>query len=151
MRMNPPDTAVLIDQSRLQNLMGYQLTKAELNIHRKFIENTAKFSLRPVDFSILVLIDSNQGIHQRQIGEVLNISPPNLVGVIARLLKRRLLRRARSQQDKRVQHLYLTKMGADLLQQVETEVIAFEQHLVSSLTATEQKALKNALDKIMQI
>jgi len=149
--MNPPDTAVLIDQSRLQNLMGYQLTKAELNIHRKFIENTAKFSLRPVDFSILVLIDSNQGIHQRQIGEVLNISPPNLVGVIARLVKRRLLRRVRSKQDKRVQHLYLSKAGAELLQQVETEVITFENQLFASFTEAEQKALKRALEKIMQI
>jgi len=71
--------------------------------------------------------------------------------VIARLVKRRLIRRVRSQEDKRVQHLFLSKSGSELLQQVEGEVIRFEHTISASFTQAEQKALKRALDKLMQI
>lgn len=140
-----------VDQSRLQKLLGYQLTRAELHVHRKFVEHTSSFSLRPVEYSILVLIDSNCGINQRQIGDALGISPPNLVGVIARLIKRRLLRRVRSRQDKRVQHLHLSETGHELLKEVEAEIVRFDKALLASLTATERKVLEAALQKIMRL
>jgi len=151
MNTSPPHPDDSVDQSRLSPLLGWQITRAELSLHRKLVECLSPFTLRPVDFFILVLIDSNHGINQRQIGNTLSLSPPNLVGVITRLIKKRLVRRVRGRHDRRVQHLYLTRLGAELLQQVETEVIAFEQHMVSSLTTAEQKALKSALVKIMQI
>src|SRR5690606_38686039 len=118
------DAAGSVEQSRLQGLLGYQLTRAQLQLHRRLVELLQAVSLRPVEYSILVLIDSNHGINQRQIVDALGISPPNLVGVITRLIKRRLVRRARSRQDRRVQHLHLTAEGARLL--VEAEGVVTE-------------------------
>lgn len=140
-----------IDQSRLLGLVGYQFTRAELNLHRRMVQRLSAFKLRPVEYSILLLVDANAGINQKQIGEALSVSPPNLVAVINRLLKRRVLRRSQSRQDRRVQHLHLTTAGAELLAQADAEVHRFETDIVGSLSATELRALKQALVKMIRL
>jgi len=138
-----------IDQSRLQQLLGWQVSRAELHLTRQLIEHLAPFSLRPVDFFILVLIDDNHGINQRQIGDALGISPPNLVSVMTRLIKKRLIRRARGRHDRRVQHLYLTATGSECLAKAETAVARFEQELATRLPARGRAALQQALQQII--
>jgi len=138
-----------IDQSRLQQLLGWQVSRAELHLTRKFIEHLAPFSLRPVDFFILVLIDGNHGINQRQIGDALGISPPNLVSVMTRMIKNRLIRRARGRHDRRVQHLYLTATGSECLARAEIAIARFEQELATLLPARGRTALQQTLQQII--
>lgn len=140
-----------VEQSRLQRLLGYQITRAQLQVHRKLVEHLQAFSLRPVEYSILVLIDSNHGINQRQIGDTLGISPPNLVGVITRLIKKRLVRRVRSRLDRRVQHLHLTAEGARLLVEAETIVGQFEQSILAAIGSAGHDQLERALRRIQQL
>ncbi len=140
-----------VEQSRLQQLLGYQLTRAQLQLHRKLVECLQAVSLRPVEYSILVLIDSNHGINQRQIGETLGISPPNLVGVITRLIKKRLVRRARSRLDRRVQHLHLTAEGTRLLAEAEAIVGKFEQGIQAAVGSAGHDAFERVLRRIQQL
>lgn len=140
-----------VEQSRLQQRLGYQLTRVQLQVHRKLVESLQAVSLRPVEYSILVLIDSNHGINQRQIGHTLGISPPNLVGVITRLIKKRLVRRARSRLDRRVQHLHLTEEGTRLLEQAEAIVSRFEQGIVAALGGSGADQLERALRRLQQL
>jgi len=142
------DDAASIDKSRLEPLLGWQVTRAELHLNRKFIERLTPFSLRPVDFFILVLIDSNHGINQRQIGGTLSLSPPNLVGVITRLIKKRLVRRVRGRQDRRVQHLHLTPTGQERLAQCEHALSKLEQELSARLLPCDRTVLQQALQQI---
>jgi len=143
-----PDDTASIDKSRLQPMLGWQITRAELHLNRKFIEHLTPFSLRPVDFFILVLIDSNPGINQRQIGDTLGLSPPNLVGVMTRLLKKRLIRRVRGRQDRRIQHLHLTQTGQERLAQCENALVRLETDLSAQLTARDRTVLQQALQQI---
>ena len=145
------DDGSCVEQSRLQRLLGYQLTRAQLQLHRRLVERLQAVSLRPVEYSILVLIDSNHGINQRQIGDALGISPPNLVGVITRLIKRRLVRRARSRLDRRVQHLHLTTEGARLLVEADTIVGQFEQSILAVIGSAGHDQLEHALRRIQQL
>lgn len=146
-----PEGGDAVEQSRLQRLLGYQITRAELHVHRKFVEHLQAFALRPVEYSILVLIDSNHGINQRQIGDTLGISPPNLVGVITRLIKKRLVRRVRSRLDRRVQHLHLTAEGARLLVEAEAIVGQFEQSILAAIGSDGHDHLERALRRIQQL
>lgn len=140
-----------VEQSRLQQRLGYQLTRAQLQLHRRLVERLQEVALRPVEYSILVLIDSNHGINQRQIGDTLGISPPNLVGVITRLIKKRLVRRARSRLDRRVQHLHLTAEGARLLGEAEAIVNRFEQGILDAIGDVGLDKLEQALRRIQQL
>jgi len=139
-----------VDQSRLHPLLGWQITRAELSLHRKLVERLAPLALRPVDFFILVLIDSNHGINQRQIGDTLSLSPPNLVGVITRLIKKRLVRRVRGRHDRRVQHLHLTPAGHEHLVQAETAVVQLEQTLTAKIATRELSGLHKTLQQMVR-
>ncbi len=110
-----------VDQSRLQRFLGYRLTRAEIHIHKLFARRVAELDLKPSEFSILVLIHSNPGIYLRQLGEALDISPSNLVPVVERLAR------------------------------AEGVVVQLEDELEQLLTATEQRHLLSALDKLTAI
>ncbi|QBN70811.1 MarR family winged helix-turn-helix transcriptional regulator [Xanthomonas oryzae] len=139
-----PDAVTEVDQTRL---LRYRITRTELLVRRMFQECVAAFDLKPVDFSLLMLVDGNPGINQRQIGDVLHVSPPNLAIVVARLVKRRLLRQVRGRQDRRMQHLSLTASGAALLTAAEAEVRRMEQQLSAVLGSSEAPLLR-ALDRL---
>ena len=142
-----PDPVATVDQARLLRLLGYRITRTELLVRRMFQDCVAAFDLKPVDFSLLMLVDGNPGINQRQIGDVLHVSAPNLAIVVARLVKRRLLRQVRGRQDRRMQHLSLTATGASLLAQAEAEVLGMEQQLSVVLGPSEAPLLR-ALDRL---
>lgn len=144
----PADT---IDQTRLTRLLGFRLTRGELQIRRMFLDCVRAYDLKPVDFSVLVLVDANSGANQRQLAEVLDVSPPNLAIVIARLIKRRLLRQVRGRQDRRMQHLHLTAAGKALLDEAEAAVQRMEAQLLQALGAPAGRALLRALDLIAKI
>nr|WP_172453250.1 MarR family transcriptional regulator [Xanthomonas arboricola] len=142
-----PDAVTTVDQARLLQLLGYRITRTELLVRRMFQDCVAAFDLKPVDFSLLMLVDGNPGINQRQIGDVLHVSAPNLAIVVARLVKRRLLRQVRGRQDRRMQHLSLTAAGVTLLSAAEAEVLRMEQQLSAVLGSSEAPLLR-ALDRL---
>jgi DNA-binding MarR family transcriptional regulator len=145
------ETVEPIDQARLTRLLGFRLTRTELQIRRMFLECVRAYELKPVDFSVLVLVDANTGANQRQLAEVLDVSPPNLAIVIARLMKRRLLRQVRGRQDRRMQHLYLTPAGKSLLEEAEVAVQQMEARLLQALGASGGRSLLSALDLLARI
>ncbi len=142
------ETVEPIDQARLTRLLGFRLTRTELRIRRMFLDCVSACDLKPVDYSVLVLVDANSGVNQRQLAEVLDVSPPNLAIVIARLVKRRLLRQVRGQQDRRMQHLHLTAAGKTLLDRAETLILEMESRFSQALGATQSRALLRALDTL---
>ncbi|KEH10829.1 MarR family transcriptional regulator [Delftia tsuruhatensis] len=140
-----------VDQSRLQRFLGYRLTRAEIHIHKLFARRVAELDLKPSEFSILVLIHSNPGIYLRQLGEALDISPSNLVPVVERLVQRGLIGRQPDPRDRRLQQLHLTDDGSALQARAEGVVVQLEDELEQLLTATEQRHLLSALDKLTAI
>ncbi|MFT3754490.1 MAG: MarR family winged helix-turn-helix transcriptional regulator [Pseudoxanthomonas sp.] len=147
----PIESDSQVDQSRLQRFIGYRLTRASVQIHKLFVKRIGTLELKPVEFSILVLADANAGINLRQLGDALDISPPNLVQVIDRLSKRKLLKRVRSRQDRRIQHLHLTPEGSELLATAESEVADLENRIAEVFTATEKKTLMMGLGKLSRL
>jgi Transcriptional regulators len=149
----PDDSAPAdaIDQTRLTRLLGYRLTRGELQTRRMFLDCVRAYELKPVDFSVLVLVDANSGANQRQLAEVLDVSPPNLAIVIARLIKRRLLRQVRGRQDRRMQHLHLTAAGKALLDEAEAAVQRMEAQLLQALGPSAGRSLLRGLDLLAKI
>nr|WP_246432158.1 MarR family transcriptional regulator [Xanthomonas theicola] len=140
-----------IDQARLTRLLGFRLTRSELQIRRMFLDCVRAYELKPVDFSVLVLVDANSGANQRQLAEVLDVSPPSLAIVIARLIKRRLLRQVRGRQDRRMQHLHLTAAGKALLDEAEAAVQQMEARLLQALGPSARRSLLRLLDLLDRI
>ena len=128
--------------------MGYNARRAALAIIEVFVDRMAVFELRIVDFSVLSLISHNPGISSRQLCGALNILPPNLVGIINALQKRKLIVRQPHPVDGRIMGLHVTNEGASLMNVAEKTAFELEIEATSRLTASERKTVIKLLQKI---
>ena len=136
------------DSGYLETLLGYNARRAALHIIAIFLDRMAVYGLRPVDFSVLSLIGHNPGITSRQLGQALNILPPNLVGMVNSLSKRGWLQRLPHPTDGRALGLHLTPEGEQLLQQAEQTAAASEIEASPRLSAAERAQLIRLLQKV---
>ena len=137
-----------VDTSYLQTLLGYNARRAALTIIEGFLERMADFGLRPVDFSVMSVIQHNPGVTSRQLCAALNLLPPNLVGLIQSLEARGLIHRLPHPTDGRAMGLHPTPEGAALMQQAEQAATDLEVERSSRLTAAQRRTLLELLQKI---
>ena len=137
-----------VDTSYLQTLLGYNARRAALTIIEGFLERMAEFGLRPVDFSVMSVIQHNPGVTSRQLCAALNLLPPNLVGLIQSLEARGLIRRLPHPTDGRAMGLHPTDAGMTLMLQAEQAATDLEIERSARLTAAQRKTLLDLLQKI---
>ncbi len=138
-----------LDQAAMQHLMGYRLTLAEAASRRVFQRLVGTpFKLRPVEFTMLVLLMGNHSATPKQLAQTLGVSPPNVTVLVDRLAERGLLQRQRSDTDGRALNLRLTDKGLDLAQRAHRVSLTMEAQLLSTLSAAERAMLGELLLKL---
>ena len=137
-----------VDTTYLQTLLGYNARRAALTIIEGFLERMAEFGLRPVDFSVMSVIQHNPGVTSRQLCAALNLLPPNLVGLVQSLESRGLIRRLPHPTDGRAMGLHPTAEGQALMQQAEQAATDLEIERSARLTVAQRKTLLDLLQKI---
>ena len=104
-----------IGHTALQPLLGYALAQARVATNQAFFDAVGgPLQLRPVEFSLLLLLRDNDGVTQRDLAAALNLNAPNLTTLLTRLQERGLLSRQRSDSDRRAQLIRLTSEGLKL-------------------------------------
>jgi DNA-binding MarR family transcriptional regulator len=142
-----PDS-VPLDQRKLLGLVGYNCRRAYLCILGLFRERMAKFDLRPVDFSVLVLVRDNPNVNQKRLAHALGIDPPNMVTLLERLEARALIGREPDPTDRRARLLVLTRQGAALCSEAEEVVARVEIDATPNLTPDERVELMRLAQKV---
>ncbi|WP_425256650.1 MarR family transcriptional regulator [Rubrivivax sp. RP6-9] len=136
-------------ETGLQGILGYQLAQARLTTDEVFLQSAGRrLALRPVEFTILALLDHNPGVSARQLARALAVTPPNLTTWLERLERRGLIARVRSESDRRTQPVMLTPEGAALARQAAQDIIAAEAAAVDNLSPAERALLLELLHKV---
>lgn len=143
-----PEGDGLPDTRYLETLVGYNARRAALSVIGVFLRRMAPYELRPVDFSVLTVIAHNPGVTSRQICAALDILPPNLVGMVKVLLKRKLIVRRPHPNDGRAYGLHLTAQGVRLHQEAQATATALEIEATAALTPDEVQTLIALLRKV---
>lgn len=104
-----------IDCARLESCLGYVLRCANQAVSMDVTAAFAAADLRPAQYTILTLIESNPGSKQSQIADALRIKKTNFVTMIDDLERCGLVRRVPSNSDRRSLGLYLTEAGVALM------------------------------------
>jgi DNA-binding MarR family transcriptional regulator len=139
-----------LDQSGMQHLMGYLLTLAEVASRRVFQRHVGTpFELRPVEFTILVLLLGNGSATPKQLALTLGLPPPNVTVLVDRLVERALVKRERSTTDGRAMNLRLTDKGSELAKRVQRVSQTMETGLLAPLSAAERAMLAELLHKLV--
>ncbi|ODT64858.1 MAG: MarR family transcriptional regulator [Pelagibacterium sp. SCN 63-23] len=130
-------------------IIGYRLRRAQLNVFQTFLAVFDELRLRPVEYSVLVLIADNPGRKQTEIAEVLGIKRANFVTLVHGLEERRLVERVPSAVDKRANALHLTPEGEAFLARARNLHETMEQDLIARLGGEKaRETLLSLLDRL---
>jgi DNA-binding MarR family transcriptional regulator len=138
-----------VDESALGHLLGYHIARAEVPTRRVFFDAVGDvLQLRPVEFSVLMLLRMNADITSMQLSQTLAVSAPNMTTLLHRLEQRGLVLRERSERDRRAQHIRLTPEGSALADDAHARSLQSERNAFSSLSAAERAMLIELLKKV---
>lgn len=138
-----------LDLGGLKHILGHQLAMAEVPTRKTFFKHIGKpYDLRPAEFSMLVLIDHNTNVTQKQLSQALAIPAPNITTMLDRLAERGLLMRKRNQTDRRSIYVQLTEAGKTLKDQAYEISGSMERTLLRHLSLAERAMLLELLQKV---
>lgn len=137
-----------LDQSRLTHLVGYAASRAAITLRRVFAKHMGPLDLKVVEFSVLMLVASNPQVNQRQLGEALDVSAPNMAVTLDRLVERGWVERVRGTRDRRAMHIHLTAAGAELAARAERIAAHMESSALKALSPAERALLIELLMKV---
>jgi len=146
-----PDTRFTrggLDQSRLTHLVGYAASRASIELKKTFHKHLGPLDLKVIEFSILVLVASNERVNQKQLGESLDVSAPNMAITLDRMVERGWVQRVRSTEDRRAQLIHLTTRGRQLVEKAEKVAATMEREPLSVLSEAERLLLIELLLKV---
>jgi DNA-binding MarR family transcriptional regulator len=126
-----------VDVGCLPRFLGYNLRRAHQCVWRKYVAVIGENNIRPGLFSALVLVGSNPGIAQIELGRHLGVDKASMVALLDRLEKAGLLDRQRSTRDRRRQGIFLTVEGVSALQSLIAQVRNLERQMASRFTRAE--------------
>jgi DNA-binding MarR family transcriptional regulator len=138
-----------LSEGALQGVIGYQLAQASLVSSAVFADAVGKpCALRPVEYTVLALVEANPGLTARQLARGLAVTPPNITLWLDRLEARELVTRTRCERDGRLQHVQLTARGTSLVRRATRRLQAAERQAISTLSVAEQAMLVELAHKM---
>jgi DNA-binding MarR family transcriptional regulator len=137
-----------LDDAALAHLVGYAASRAALELRKVFARHMEPFDLRIAEFTILMLVATNGDVNQKQLGDALDISPPNMAVTLDRMVDRGWVERVRSTHDRRAQHVVLTARGRALAERTRRVSMTMEEPALAMLSAAERALLIELLRKI---
>lgn len=133
----------------LDDVIGYQIVQAQITTRGMYFRNVGEvLGLRPVEYSLLMLLHANHTVTPKQLAQTLELSAPNLTILLDKLEERGLLERVRSATDRRSQHVLLTDAGRDLANQALACTPPMEAELTECLSPAERAMLLELLRKV---
>lgn len=130
----------------LDALVGYQLRRASSVMMADLAASLRETGLRPVEASILLVIESSPGCTQSDVGRLLAIKRANMVPLIAGLFKRDLVYRAPV--DGRSQALFLSPSGEALAKDAHQ---AIDRHEIRFKALFDEPAFQQLLSALKQV
>jgi DNA-binding MarR family transcriptional regulator len=140
--------AAELDSSRIDYLVGYAASRAAITLRKVFAQHMEPLGLKIVEFSILMLVVQNPQVNQKQLGQALDISAPNMAVTLDRMVECGWVERVRGTKDRRAQHIHLTRQGAQLVQRAEKIAATMEAPALAMLSAAERALLIELLHKV---
>ena len=141
----------MVDYGPLGRRLGYLLRRAQIAVFRDFFLAFEPYDLRPAQYSILTVIESNPGLKQGEVGEALGIKRANFVAMIDELERRKLVRRDPAPGDRRGYALMLTGKAARLMPELHALSERHERKIVEAIGAATYRRLFAPLKAIARL
>lgn len=136
------------DDFILSRQVGHLLRRANQRHTALFAERFAAVDLTPLQFAVLMRLRETGSLSQNLLGRQTAMDPNTVQGVVIRLLRRGLLTRTGSDDDKRCKVLDLTAEGEALAERLAGEGRAVTEATLDPLTAAQRRVFLKLLAKL---
>jgi DNA-binding MarR family transcriptional regulator len=134
----------------LQDRIGYALRRAQGAVYADLNDALARISLRPLQFTLLLMVAENPGASQSGVCEALGMQKANCVPTMSELERRGLIIRRRSAADARSYELHITHKGRRVLQRAGELHSLHEQRLIERIGVEGRDQLLRLLGKLTE-
>ena len=138
----------MVRAAPLQESIGYALRRAQGVVYANLNDALARISLRPLEFTLLLMVAENPGASQSGVCEALGIQKANCVPTMSELERRGLIIRRKSAVDARSYELHVTNKGKRILQRAGEVQSTHEKKLVEKIGADGREQLLRLLGKL---
>jgi len=115
-----------------------------------FLEECKAFSITPVQYGLMTTLLQHSGSDQRTIGVEVGIDRTNVADVLERLAERGLVRRERSDRDRRSMNAFLTDEGRELVEKMYAGMVKAQQRLLEPLDPEYRSAFLAMLTQLVE-
>lgn len=115
-----------------------------------FLEETRQFGITPVQYSLLTALAARGEIDQNGVALEIGLERTSVAEVIPRLVKRGLLERRQSHEDRRVKLVKLTRPGAILVRRMATAVARAHRRTIEQIDPAERDAFLLHLVRLVE-
>lgn len=132
----------------LDQQVGHLLRRANQRHTALFAKRFASYDLTPLQFAVLMKLREAGPLSQNLLGRLTAMDPNTVQGVILRLLRRRLVTRTGSEDDKRRKVLALTADGCSLAERLIEEGRAITEETLAPLSPAQRRQFIALLAKL---
>ncbi len=115
-----------------------------------FLEECKAFNITPVQYGLMTTLLQHSGSDQRTIGVEVGIDRTNVADVLERLAERGLVRRERSETDRRAMNAFLTDEGRTLVGEMYEAMVRAQQRLLEPLDPEYRSAFLAMLTQLVE-
>ncbi len=134
----------------IEDLIGYALRRAQGVVYADLNGALARISLRPLQFTLLLMVAENPGSSQSSVCEALGIQKANCVPTMGELERRGYIIRRKSTADARSYELHITHKGKRILQRAGEVHSLHEQRLIDRIGVEGRDQLLRLLGKLTE-
>jgi len=135
----------------LQDLIGYALRRAQGVVYADLNDALARISLRPLQYTMLLMVAENPGTSQSGVCEALGMQKANCVPTMSELERRGFIIRRKSASDARSYEMHITNKGKRILQRAGEVQSTHEQRLIDRIGPEGRDQLLRLLGKLTDI
>jgi len=98
---------------RIEDCISFQVGKAAQQVSRRAKELLAPYGVTPVQYAVLKCLSETGGLSGVELGSRIVLDSASITGVVDRLVTLGLVLRRPSEEDRRIQQLYLSQKGVE--------------------------------------
>jgi MarR family transcriptional regulator, lower aerobic nicotinate degradation pathway regulator len=136
---------------RLLEMPGHLIRRLHQISFALFLDQARAFGVTPVQYAALVAINSNPGIDQTALCNIIAFDRTTIGGVVGRLQRKKLITRVNGAHDRRTKALHITAAGRRLIRDIEPAVQATQRLILKPLDACERSAFKQMLKHLVHL
>lgn len=139
------------DDGDLVDMPGHLIRRLQQIASALFLDRAKAFDFTPVQYAALVAIGNHPGLDQTTLCNEIALDRSTIGGVVGRLEKRGLVKRANGAADRRTKSLHITAAGRRLVRDIEPAVETTQRLILAPLKANERSAFMQMLKHLVHL